>query len=370
MSITVGMSALSNGSGGRGPSAIRSRSLTRIQAMSAATRTRNIHANGSGNRIHLCTPSNDVDEVQCRFCGLTIVLLAEGDGSQDKVGEGAVRKKNSPQPPHPAAGYDGIIAVHKPTNCTSFDVVAKVRGTIGKYIRDQSPGVPHKQCRVKVGHGGTLDPAATGVLVIGIGKGTKMMDLYTKGSKSYKAVGLFGHETDTGDAEGVNTGDEMGFEHVTQEKLENSLKKFVGNITQVPPQYSAIKKDGVKAYELARKGVEVEMTPRAITIHSISLSRPFAETSPAFEFEVSCGGGTYIRSLVRDIARDLGSAAHMCALVRTKQGEFTLDDCIDADNIFQADKILSAMPGKLGEALDGVQDEAHHEGGGSKSKEE
>jgi tRNA pseudouridine55 synthase len=144
------------------------------------------------------------------------------------------------------AGYDGIIAVHKPANWTSFDVVAKVRGSVGKHIREQNPGVPHKQCRVKVGHGGTLDPAATGVLVIGIGKGTKAMDLYTKGSKSYRAVGLLGHETDTGDAEGVKVGEEMDHSHVTQEMLEGVLQKFVGDIMQVPPQYSAIKKDGKK----------------------------------------------------------------------------------------------------------------------------
>ena len=94
----------------------------------------------------------------------------------------------------------------------------------------------------------------------------------------------------------------------------------------MPPQYSAIKKDGKKAYELARKGVEVKMEPRAVTIHSISLCRPLAETLPAFEFEVSCGGGTYIRSLVRDIARDLGTAAHMSALIRTKQVSYSVTD--------------------------------------------
>jgi tRNA pseudouridine55 synthase len=91
------------------------------------------------------------------------------------------------------------------------------------------------------------------------------------------------------------------------------------------------------------------MEPRAVTIHSITLSRPFSETAPAFEFEVSCGGGTYIRSLVRDIAREMGTAGHMSDLVRTKQGEFVLDDCIAAEDIFSADKILAAMPGKLGE---------------------
>jgi tRNA pseudouridine55 synthase len=104
------------------------------------------------------------------------------------------------------AGYDGIIAVHKPANWTSFDVVAKVRGSVGKHIREQNPGVPHKQCRVKVGHGGTLDPAATGVLVIGIGKGTKAMDLYTKGSKSYRAVGLLGTRPTPGMPRGSRLG--------------------------------------------------------------------------------------------------------------------------------------------------------------------
>jgi len=268
-------------------------------------------------------------------------------------GRGGGNRKKAPQfqGPLPSAGLDGIIAVHKPTNWTSFDVVAKVRSTLNRHVRDLNPDCTPKQCRVKVGHGGTLDPAATGVLVIGIGKGTKAMDLYTKGSKEYRAVGTFGFETDTGDAEGVQAGDSMEYGHVTKEKLEEALKKFVGDIQQVPPQYSAIKKDGKKAYELARQGVDVVMEPRAVTIHSLLLTRAHSDTDATFEIEVSCGGGTYIRSLVRDIGRELDTKAHMSALVRTVQGEFTLDDCVDMEETYDASNILNAIE-KCAERLD------------------
>jgi len=240
-------------------------------------------------------------------------------------------------------GMDGVMAVNKPTNWTSFDVVAKVRSELGKMMRESSPELNPKACRVKVGHGGTLDPMATGVLVLGVGSGTKLMDNYTKGSKCYEAVGVFGYETDTGDAEGVQTGEAVDCSHVTEEALEQVLGKFRGELSQVPPVFSAIKKDGKKAYELARKGIEVEMEARKVMIYRLELSAPYARTHPRFHLSVECGGGTYIRSLVRDIARELGAAAHMCALIRTKQGEFVLEDCLEAESLSDGPSILQAL---------------------------
>ena len=238
---------------------------------------------------------------------------------------------------------NGILAVHKPRNWTSFDVVAKVRSTLGKRLRDIDPSLTPAQCRIKVGHGGTLDPDATGVLVIGVGKGTKLMDLYTKGSKGYEAIGLFGFETDMGDAVGVQIGEALPYDHVSQQDLEGALAGFIGDTMQVPPIYSAIKKDGKKAYELARKGVEVTMEPRLVRIYSVNLTRPSSETKPDFHLSIECGGGTYIRSLVRDIARKLGCAAHMRALVRSKQGSYLLEDCVGEDALGDADQLLAAL---------------------------
>jgi len=239
-------------------------------------------------------------------------------------------------------GLDGIFPVHKPQNFTSYDVVAKIRSMISRHLRSLQPELTRKGAEIKVGHGGTLDPMATGVLVIGVGSGTRKMDFFTKGRKAYEAVGRFGFFTDTGDAEGTQIGEVHPWEDLTDEKLIKVLDSYIGDILQRPPMYSAVKIQGVRAYELARKGVEVEMKPRPVRVHSIKLMRPFAETAPDFHIYVDCGGGTYIRSLISDIALDLGTAAHMTKLVRTHQGRFQLEDCLTLDDM-TPDKIVASI---------------------------
>ena len=182
--------------------------------------------------------------------------------------------------------------------------------------------------KVKVGHGGTLDPFATGVLVIGINSGTKAMASYLNGTKSYTAVGKFGSETDTLDLQGKVVKTDDGFD-VSREALEKVLKNYVGEIEQRPPIYSALKKNGRKLYDLARKGEieEKDVPMRSVTIHSIELLE-FANGGDTFKLSIECGGGVYIRSLIRDVGRELGTVANMVALERSKQGVFDLDSCI------------------------------------------
>ncbi|EKX41575.1 hypothetical protein GUITHDRAFT_88341 [Guillardia theta CCMP2712] len=210
-------------------------------------------------------------------------------------------------------GLDGIFPVHKPQNFTSYDVVAKIRSMISRHLRSLQPELTRKGAEIKVGHGGTLDPMATGVLVIGVGSGTRKMDFFTKGRKAYEAV----MQNKTVVRLCSPIGEVHPWEDLTDEKLIKVLDSYIGDILQRPPMYSAVKIQGVRAYELARKGVEVEMKPRPVRVHSIKLMRPFA--APDFHIYVDCGGGTYIRSLISDIALDLGTAAHMTKLVRTHQ---------------------------------------------------
>ncbi|RKP05790.1 pseudouridine synthase [Thamnocephalis sphaerospora] len=212
----------------------------------------------------------------------------------------------------------------------------------------------------KIGHGGTLDPLASGVLVVAVGTGTKQLQSYLDGSKVYVGEGLFGAVTDTYDSEG-KTMERAPYVHVTREALESVLDQFRGTIQQIPPKYSALKVNGRPMYEYARKGLEIprEIAAREVTIHSLTLeafttehdytipaaaesgddgSTPATtENTPAetqddqprpamFRIRVECGGGTYIRSLIYDIGRAVNSAAHMVKLTRVQQGCFVLGD--------------------------------------------
>lgn len=229
-------------------------------------------------------------------------------------------------PPPPSVPLpDGVLVVHKPQSWSSFSVVAKIRNTLQDHYR----GHGHKftgRKKLKVGHGGTLDPMATGVLVVGVGKGCKALEGYLRGSKSYAAVAQFGSETDTQDAEGVVIG-EAPFGHVTDDELAAAAAGLTGEIMQRPPIYSALKRDGKRMYELARKGEvsEEEMEPRRVVVHELRLA-PLQPATGAVEMQITCGGGTYVRSLVVELGRAVGSAAHMSALLRTQQGPFCIDD--------------------------------------------
>jgi len=208
----------------------------------------------------------------------------------------------------------GVLNFLKPPGMTSHDAVAFVRRTFNTK---------------RVGHTGTLDPAAAGVLPICIGQATRLVEYLQAGRKTYIAEITFGIETDTLDATGevVSTADAS---HVNLDNLRQTLDQFRGTISQTPPMYSAIKRDGKKLYELAREGAdeaELDIQPRQIEIYSLVVPHDFASsTRTRAMLRIECGSGTYIRSLVRDIGRALGCGATMSFLVRTQNGAFSIDE--------------------------------------------
>ncbi len=210
---------------------------------------------------------------------------------------------------------NGVIVIKKEKEFTSFDVVAVVRKTL------------HTK---KVGHCGTLDPNATGVLPVLIGNATKAQDIIPNHDKSYVADFKFGYSSDTLDVWGeVKKEAET---HITFDELKAVSENFVGDIMQTPPMYSAIQKDGVRLYELARKGIEIEREARAITIYSLEILS-FDEEKQEGKLSVSCSKGTYIRQLIVDIAQKLNTHAIMTDLVRTSACGFTLDEAISLDEL-------------------------------------
>lgn len=208
---------------------------------------------------------------------------------------------------------NGILNIYKPKGITSFDAVRIVRKT--------------SKCK-KVGHTGTLDPAACGVLPICIGKATKVVDYIMDGYKIYKTTLQLGIVTDTYDLEGTIL--EENKVDLTTELIKETVLSFVGDIKQVPPMYSALKVNGKKLYELARKGIEIERKPRDISIYSIDNLKI---NIPYVEFEVKCSKGTYIRSLCYDIGRKLECGATMTNLERIATGSFNIKDSIHINNL-------------------------------------
>lgn len=209
---------------------------------------------------------------------------------------------------------DGVVLVDKPAGPTSHDIVDQIR----RHFRI-----------AKVGHGGTLDPAATGLLVILVGKGTKLSNTFLGSDKAYEGTMKLGEDTNTYDAEGTvtETGDASA---ITEEAVKLAMKKFTGDIMQMPPMTSAVKVNGVPLYKSARKGIEVERKPRLIHIYEFTLKR---FENPLAEFAVRCTKGTYVRSLCHDIGQDLHCCAHLKSLNRTKSGEFELKDAIKYDDM-------------------------------------
>lgn len=215
-----------------------------------------------------------------------------------------------------------IIAVNKPYGMSSFGALARVR-----YLISRRMGVK----RVKTGHAGTLDPLATGVLILCTGRATKRIEKLQAHSKEYTATLQLGATTPSYDMEHPVDAT-FPTSHITRESIENVLARFVGDIEQVPPSYSACKINGNRAYELKRKGKDVELTPKNIHIDSIELT-DFDEETMRMGIRVNCGKGTYIRALARDIGRALGSGAYLTTLCRTRVGEFTIDRCLDLDEV-------------------------------------
>jgi tRNA pseudouridine55 synthase len=202
-----------------------------------------------------------------------------------------------------------LLLVNKPYDWTSFDVVRKIRSMIK--IK-------------KVGHAGTLDPLATGLLILCTGKFTKRINEYMAQEKEYTGTFVLGEETPTYDLESipVSTGDYKG---LTDEEIHAATKPFIGEVMQVPPIHSAIKVEGKRVYELARKGIDVELKPRKITITEFEITRI---QLPEVDFRIVCSTGTYIRSIANDYGRAVGCGAYLSALCRTRIGEFMLKDSL------------------------------------------
>lgn len=219
---------------------------------------------------------------------------------------------------------DGILIIDKPAGMTSHDVVARVR----RILKTK-----------RVGHTGTLDPFATGVMVILVGQATRLAQFLDKDAKEYEATVRFGFETDTGDRTGSPKSEVQSPKPASVEDVRAALSAFRGEIEQVPPMYSAKKIDGKKLYELARKGETVERKAVAVTIHELELSEPPAvagglgQTIDTLELRVKCSAGTYIRTLAEDIARSAGSVAHLAELRRTSAGRFTIDQAVTLEQL-------------------------------------
>lgn len=213
-----------------------------------------------------------------------------------------------------------ILYIDKPYGWTSFDAVKRVRGALTRRMQMK---------KLKVGHAGTLDPLATGVMVVCTGRATKRIEELQAGVKEYVAEMALGATTPSFDME-TKIDATYPTAHITKELVENVLKQFVGTISQVPPAFSAIKVDGKRAYESARKGKEVELKPKTLVIDEIEL----LEFSPQkINIRVVCSKGTYIRALARDIGEALGSGAYLTALRRTRVGDARIDDCLSIDQI-------------------------------------
>ncbi len=208
----------------------------------------------------------------------------------------------------------GVVNINKEKGFTSHDVVAKLRGIVGQK---------------KIGHTGTLDPDATGVLPVCFGKATKLCDMLTDKSKTYETVMLLGKTTDTQDISGTALS-EGSFDKIDNEMAEKCIGEFVGDYLQVPPMYSALKVNGKKLYELARQGIEVERKARPVVIHHI---RILEMDLPRVRMEVSCSKGTYIRTLCHDIGQKLGCGACMEELVRTQVSRFTLAESYTLEQV-------------------------------------
>lgn len=221
---------------------------------------------------------------------------------------------------------NGFINVIKPVGATASDVVVCL-----KHILKEK----------KIGHLGTLDPGASGVLPIAVGGGTKLFNFLTDKEKKYRAFFTFGKTTDTLDSYGKLT--ENNGTVPAKEQLNQVIERFVGEFDQIPPQYSAKSINGVRAYKLARSGTEVELKPRRISIFDIRLISQVS--SNTFMFDITCGGGTYIRSIARDIAAELNTVAYMSGLIRIKSGNFDIETAYTLDEIRErkSDCLLSVM---------------------------
>jgi tRNA pseudouridine55 synthase len=221
---------------------------------------------------------------------------------------------------------DGLVVVDKPAGCTSHDVVAKLRKVYGQR---------------KVGHAGTLDPDATGVLLVGLGRATRLLRYLSESGKAYEGRVVFGIATSTLDAAGEVL-DQRPMP-ITRDDVERVLPRFLGDIEQLPPMVSAVKVGGRRLHELARAGEEVERVPRPVHVDRFEVVGFEPGAYPQAEIEVECGSGTYVRSLAADLGAALGGCAHLAALRRTRVGSFTLAEAHPLAEI-EADPPAAVLP--------------------------
>ncbi len=217
-----------------------------------------------------------------------------------------------------------VLLIDKPLEWSSFKVIGKLRSIFK--IK-------------KIGHAGTLDPLAIGLLIVCTGKFTKKINEYMGMEKEYTGTITLGSTTETYDIESLPT-NHKSITHLTHEEIINTTKQFIGNILQKPPAHSAIKVDGVRLYALARQGLEVKLEPRAVTIYSFEITKI---NKAKVDFKVVCSTGTYIRSLANDFGEALGCGGHLSKLVRTRIGEFKLEDAYSIETI-QADFDIASLP--------------------------
>ena len=225
-----------------------------------------------------------------------------------------------------------ILYIDKPLHWSSFDAVKRVRGMLVRRL---------KLKKIKVGHAGTLDPLATGVMIVCTGKATKRIDELQAHVKEYIATIALGATTPSFDLE-TEIDETFPTKHITRELVDEALSQFIGEIQQVPPAFSACKVDGKRAYKMARKGHEVELKPKLLVIDEIELLE-YSQTS--ITIRVVCSKGTYIRALARDIGEALNSGGHLTALRRTRVGDVSIAQCMSVDDaVKMLDTIEMVMP--------------------------
>ena len=234
------------------------------------------------------------------------------------------------------------LYIDKPLGWTSFDVVKRVRGVLLHRL--------HRK-KFKVGHAGTLDPLATGVMIVVTGRSTKLIEQLQAGVKEYVATIRLGATTPSFDLE-TEIDATYPTAHITRELIDDALKAFHGRIEQVPPSFSACKVDGQRAYQMARKGEEVELKPKVLVIDEIE-ALSFDPVKMDLTLRIVCSKGTYIRALARDIGAALSSGGHLVALRRTRVGEVSIDDCLDIDRVVE---IIRNAPLEFPDDYDGRRD--------------
>ena len=221
-----------------------------------------------------------------------------------------------------------ILVFDKPLEWTSFDLVQKIRNNLCRKMRIK---------KLKVGHAGTLDPMATGIMVLCTGKATKRIEELQAGEKEYIATLKLGATTPSFDLE-TEEDATYGTGHITEELFRETVQQFIGTIEQIPPEYSAVKVEGQRAYELARKGKSVELKPKILVVKEIEVLK---FEVPEAQLRIVCGKGTYIRALARDIGQALNSGAYLTGLQRTRVGDYTLDNAQQIDDFLQSLKDIA-----------------------------